>query len=94
MRLISVTATPGKLADELQAALEAEPEDAEAAASEGEREQLAAAAKAADDLAPLVSKRERVLVTISGHDRPGTEGFNPRHLTVTISRINPEGSAR
>lgn len=85
MKQISVEATPNNLEAQLAEALEAA--DGGRAA---ENAQIQAAAKAALDLAELVSKRERVLVTISGHDRPDGEGFNARHITLTISRIEPQ----
>lgn len=88
MKQISVEATPGKLEDEITAALKAAD-----GGRASENEQIQAAAKAALDLAGLVSKRERVLVTIGGHDRPDGEGFNARHITLTISRIDPQAAS-
>lgn len=81
-----VVATPEGLADAL-AGLEA-PERA------GEAMQFERAVAAAIDLAGGVSKREPMLVSLSGHTDPNGEGFDPRNVSVNLSRIEPEAAKK
>jgi hypothetical protein len=81
-----VIATPGELADKLAAL---EPPDRAA-----EREQFEAAVAAAAALAPTVSKRESLSVTLIGHSDAEGEGFDARNVSVSLSRIEPEEAKR
>jgi hypothetical protein len=54
-----------------------------------ERAQLEAAVAAVPALAETVSKREALQITLTGHSDPDAEGFDPRNLTITLSRLDP-----
>jgi hypothetical protein len=77
-----IETTPGKAADDLKAL--------EPPKRKGEAEQMASVAKLAASLVEKVSKRERVLISIGGHDDEGGEGFNGRYISLAISRVDPE----
>lgn len=56
----------------------------------GEAEQMKEALAAAKKLVATVSQKERVLVSITGHSDPSSPGFDARHVSISISRVDPE----
>lgn len=77
-----VVTTPAKAAETLEAL--------EAPASVGEASQFQAAKKAVLAVLEDVSKQSSVLVSLSGHTDPNAEGFDPRNISIVVSRIEPE----
>ena len=77
-----VVATPESLADVLATL---EPPD-----RAGERAQFEEACKVVEALAPTVSKRGSMLVTMTGHTDPDAEGFDARNASISVSRIEPD----
>lgn len=84
METYSVTTTPRSLDEDLAGL--------EGPSRKEEREQFDQAVKAAKALAPTVSKRESLLVTISVHSDPDAEGFDARSATVSVQRLDPEAA--
>jgi hypothetical protein len=68
--------------------------DLEAPSTAGEVAQFDAAKSIVESCASTVSKRESMLVSISGHTDPDAEGFDARNLSVSISRIEPEAARK
>jgi len=81
-----VVTTPGKAAERLAAL--------EAPAAAGEAAQFEAAKDAVETVLAQVSSQTAVLVSISGHRDPNAEGFDARHVSITVSRIEPEAAKR
>lgn len=81
-----VVATPESLADVLATL---EPPD-----RAGERAQFEEACKVVEALAPTVSKRGSMLVTMTGHTDPDAEGFDARNASISVSRIEPDEARR
>jgi hypothetical protein len=68
--------------------------DLEPPERKAEKAQFDAALETVKAIAATVSRREPMLVTLSGHTDPDGDGFDARNVSVTVSRIEPAEAHR